>query len=584
MNLSKNFENTEESGISRRDLLRGAGILGAGALVAATAVGCGSSGDDFVSTNNNVPAPVNPVPPVTFVQPEVFSSVGGTLEVPFDINFATNVVGTPNGDRNFRSRTINGTISPPTIRIKPGDNLRLPIINNLPANLVPVPPPADANTPHAFNTINMHTHGFHVSPGQDNVLLEIMPGSTFTYEYDIPADHPAGTFWYHPHKHGATATHLFSGMIGAIIIEGGLDEVPEIAAAADLVFNINELQLGGSIMGGSVTPANPFGQADQTTGFGNEAAVNPVQLTDPYEVPPYTIANGSFPGGDSVFVVNGEFQPTIQCRPGQLLRLRILNASARNTMALTLTGAGGTENWNIISMDGLTLPNVRPSPQFSLHPANRADVLVRLDTAGTYEITNQGFASGGGGAPAPVVLARIEVAGEPFPQEFPAGPLPVSPTLPDITAGEVTENRSLFYTRMGMGAEVPNGSGMFAANFAMGPGPTAAQSQRFSGTRIDQVINLGAVIEWTLENPTGQWHPHHIHIHPFQVVATSDGLLNGDPNMPLTGPVWLDTVAIPPGGTVTLRQRYPDFPGVYVQHCHILVHEDIGMMQLINLV
>ena len=247
--MFKNSEKREDSGFSRRDLLKG---LSAGAIAAATITGCGSSRDEFVVTNNNnpvtpaptptatvTPAPTPTVtpgpvtPPVTFVQPEVFRSVGGELEVPFNIDFATNSVGTPNGPRNFRSRTVNGTVNPPTIRLKPGDNFKLPIINNLPAN--PDMSPPDENTPHHFNTINMHTHGFHVSPSQDNVLLAIMPGNTFVYEYDIPSDHPAGTYWYHPHKHGATAMHLFSGMAGTLIIEGGLDEVPEIAAAADLL-------------------------------------------------------------------------------------------------------------------------------------------------------------------------------------------------------------------------------------------------------------------------------------------------------------------------------------------------------------
>ena len=119
----------------------------------------------------------------------------------------------------------------------------------------------------------------------------------------------------------------------------------------------------------------------------------------------------------------------------------------------------------------------------------------------------------------------------------------------------------------------------------------------FDPNRIDQNINLGSVIEWTLFNTSSKAHPHHIHIHPFQVVATSDGMLNGQP---LLGPTWADTVIVPPAdgpafppdpdpvppstpGWVRLRQRYPDFPGLYVIHCHILVHEDIGMMQIVSL-
>ena len=104
---------------------------------------------------------------------------------------------------------------------------------------------------------------------------------------------------------------------------------------------------------------------------------------------------------------------------------------------------------------------------------------------------------------------------------------------------------------------------------------------RFDPSVVNELINVGAVIEWTLTNTSAAWHPHHIHIHPFQVVATSDGMLN---DLPLLGPTWADTVNIPPMGSVTLRQRFPDNPGLFVIHCHILVHEDIGMMQSVRLV
>lgn len=567
--MGENFDKSETE-FSRRDLLRGAGFIGASALVAASTTGCDSNTENFAITNS-VPPPA-PSPSVVFPQPPVVRSNNGFLSLPMDIRFATNVVPTPNGPRNFRSRTINGTITPPTIRVKPGDKLRLPISNNLPPN--PDPRPADENTPHHFNSFNMHTHGFHVSPNQDDVITTMPPNSQKTYEYDIPADHPSGHFWYHPHKHGATAVHLFSGMSGSIIIEGGLDNVPEVAAAAELVFNIQELQLGGSIDPATINNPSPIGQSDPNLGFSNEAAVNPVAMSDPYIVPPYTRVN-AFAGADSLLLVNGQYQPNIQVRPGQVLRLRILNSTVRATAPLTISGGN---NWTLLALDGLTLPEVRTVSQFTLAPANRADVLVRIDTPGTFNIIKEGFSPGGLGLTPQDILATIEVAGEPFPQSLPTGPLPVSSTLPDIGAGEVTENRPLVYNQTGAGGpENPATSGNFAANFTI-------DGVRLDSNVVNQTITLGSVIEWTLTNPSQQWHPHHIHIHPFQVVATSDGFINGDPNLPLTKPTWMDTIHIPPGGSVTLRQRFPDFPGKFVLHCHILVHEDIGMMQIVNLI
>ncbi len=555
--------------VSRRELLRRSGLLGISLL---TAAGCGNSVDSYVYTNEPQPTPTGTttpsptptpvVPAVEFFQPPVHRSTNGYLSVPFRYEFATNPVGTPNGVRNFRARTINGSLTPPTIRVKRGDRLEIPITNALPPNLDAIPP--DENTPHHFNTINNHTHGLHISPAQDNVLLQIEPGNSYRYEYDIEPEHPQGTYWYHPHKHGATAMHLFSGMTGMLIVDGGLDEVPEVKAAADLVFNVNELQLKG---------------------FSGE----PGAVQDPYEVPDYTTTN-PFASGDSVWVVNGQYQPTMKVRPGQLVRLRILNSSARSGVPFKINGPTDVD-WNIVSFDGLTIPEMMTVPEFTLFPASRADVLVRFDTAGSYNIEKLVSPGPGGGAQPARVLALIEVAGEPFPQALPSGPLPVPASLvANIAASELTEAvpRTLTYA-------VQPGTGPFigpsqAANFTV-------NGVSFSSSTINQIIPLGSVLEWSLVNTSGAHHPHHIHIQDFQVVATSDGLLNGlvftppnnsDPTAPITNffpqPVWLDTVAIPPNGWVRVRQRFPDFPGLFVFHCHILVHEDIGMMQLVNVV
>lgn len=559
------------STVSRRELLRRSGVLGVGLLAAA---GCGNTVDDYVFTNTQPnPNPVTPtpsptvtptptIPAVDFFQPPVRRSVNGYLSVPFRFEYATNEVGTPNGVRNFRARTINGTLTPPTIRIRQGDRLEIPITNSLPANTDAVPP--DENTPHHFNTVNIHTHGLHISPAQDNVLLQIEPGSSYTYEYDILPDHPQGTYWYHPHKHGATAMHLFSGMTGMLIIEGGgIDDVPEVKAAADLVFNINELQLQG---------------------FAGE----PGTVQDPYVVPDY-VTPSPFANGDSVWVVNGQYQPTMKVRPGQLVRLRILNSSARSGTPLKINGPADVD-WNIISFDGLTLPEMRTVPEFTLFSANRADVLVRFDTPGSYNIEKLVSPGPGSGAQPARVLALIEVAGDPFPQELPSGPLPVSPTLTDIATSELTEAVPRTLTYRVQGGVGPLIGGSAAANFTV-------NNVRFSSSTINQIIPLGSVLEWSLVNTSGAHHPHHIHIQDMQVVATSDGMLNGlvftptndpDPTAPINfffpQPVWLDTVAIPPNGWVRVRQRFPDFPGLFVFHCHILVHEDIGMMQLVNVV
>ncbi len=512
-----------ESG-RRNFILGGLAALGSAAI----STGCGSS--------NNGTADI---PPATLVQPPVLRSSNGELSTAFDINYISGNMTTPVGIRSVRLRTWDGYIGGPTLRVKPGDRLSVTITNNLPPNTDSIPP--DVNTPHHFNSINLHTHGLHVSPGQDYVLLDIMPGESYTYVYDIPADHPAGTFWYHAHKHGSTAMHLFSGMAGLLIVEGEVDNDPEVAAATDLDFVIQEINLGG---------------------LGDEPPIKSL-----YEVPDY-ITPSPFARADSFFLVNGVYQPRLTIAPGRTVRLRVLNASSRNTMPISVPGA----QLNLISLDGITLANTKPVDTVRLAPANRADIILRLDTPGQFEINKASFQNGGGSPTPEATLAYIDVVGTEQNMSLPTA-LTTPAQLPPIQAGEVTETRTLTYAVANDGSG-PMIGGMAAANFTI-------DGVRFDPTVINQIINLNSVIEWTLFNTSDAWHSHHIHINPFQVVAISTGEIQG---FPLTEPVWLDTVDIPPQGSVTLRQRFPDFAGLFVLHCHILTHEDIGMMQLVNVV
>jgi L-ascorbate oxidase len=115
----------------------------------------------------------------------------------------------------------------PTLRAKPGDTIRVSLNNELSPEPGCTPP--DINTPHCFNSTNLHSHGLWVSPSgnSDNVLITIRPKVAFEYEYNIPATHPAGTFWYHPHLHGSTALQVSSGMAGALIVHGDRAPTPE---------------------------------------------------------------------------------------------------------------------------------------------------------------------------------------------------------------------------------------------------------------------------------------------------------------------------------------------------------------------
>ena len=103
----------------------------------------------------------------------------------------------------------------------------------------------------------------------------------------------------------------------------------------------------------------------------------------------------------------------------------------------------------------------------------------------------------------------------------------------------------------------------------------AIDDKGFDPNRVDQTVQLGATEEWVVRNTSDEWHPFHIHINDFQVMA-----IDGKPQ----SPHYKDTIPIPPRGEVVIRTRFLDFTGKFVYHCHILAHEDAGMMAVVEVV
>jgi FtsP/CotA-like multicopper oxidase with cupredoxin domain len=467
--------------------------------------------------NNPGPAP-GPVPPA-FVQLPVQKSAFGILNTTLTVQFSNTTVGpTP-----VNVRTYNGAIGGPTLRVRPGDTLRVNVVNNLPANPDPMPP-ANSNTPHQFNTTNLHTHGLHVSPSgnSDNIFVEIPPlGGSFQYEYQIPANHPPGTMWYHPHKHGSSSVQLFSGMAGALIIEGGIDGIPEIAAARDLVYLINELNI------------NAAGQVPDFVG-------------------------NSFPLNARRFVVNGQERPTLQAFSGEVIRLRVINGSVRSTVPFAIQG----HTLHIISLDGLALPAVRQAASISLPPAGRADVMIRCGAPGDYNV--QKLLDNSVGNPDPQQnIGLLTVLNTTVTMDLPTNLLPQPHA--NIPAAEVNQPvRMISFDQTSVDMQ-PAGFQNFAIN-----------QIHFNAMVVNQTVQLGAVEEWLLTNTSPNGHPFHIHINPFEVIE-----VNG---VALPQSEWHDTFNVPAMGSIRIRHRFEDFTGLFVFHCHILVHEDLGMMQTVNVV
>ena len=469
----------------------------------------------------------------------------GLLKTKLRVRYASNRI----GDVPVVTRTFDGRIPGPTLRVRPGDTLQVRLFNDLPPEADEHP--MDMNMPHGFNTTNLHTHGFHVSPKcnadgtvcSDNVLIEIPPGESQLYEYALPRNHPDGTYWYHPHKHGSAAIQVMGGMAGALIIEGDTDDFLRAhGVTRDRVFVLQGIKV---LDEGRVITESSF-------------------LTPP------------------LFTVNGQVQPTIRIRPGEVQRWRFINACEHEHMPLVLRADPGhaPQTFHQLAYDGITLPRLEEAEHLFMASGNRLDVLLKIDKPGVYRLVKPELFQGTSAEGVPLLipeefLATVIVAGAPEDTPLPRGRLPrPSSALPPIRDDEITGTRRV----------------TFSVDFSTSPIQFQIDGKLFDADRVDQVIQLGAVEEWTVINTSPSDHPFHIHQNPFQVTEITGGPL-GRPVASL--PLWLDTINIPRNtgfpdmsnpGSVTFRSRFEHFDGQFVLHCHLIHHEDMGMMQLVEIV
>lgn len=485
-----------------------------------------------------------------------------TLEVKYATNKIARVLmdGTVQGFDMVRLRSYNGKLVGPVIEARPGDTLNILLDNQLPE--VPHMPGTDPDPgmPPVINTTNLHVHGLHVSPvgNSDNVMIALVPGQQFQFEIKIPKDHPAGTYWYHPHVHGSTAIQVSNGMAGALIIRGDIDKVPAIKAAQEKIFVIQQI---------------PYVINDQT----KLGQVEPGDVVDglPVFVP------GVWEKMQRRFTLNGEVEPTVQMRPGEVQRWRFIHAGFRAKLQLKLvrrdpkTGVEETLPQYLIALDGITTGSIDPVAEVELHPAYRADVLVRAtDNAGNY-LPEGTYWLVDGNQDAKAVsrnLARIVVKGSRVSMALPTGQelAPLAP-LSDIQDHEITGHQTA----------------VFELRVDSVPPMGLINGKTFDPNAPPRRLLLSGVDHWEVSAPTHpgdprfatEGHPFHIHVNPFQCTIKLKGL-NGEKEKR----VWKDTIFVEAGETMQLRTRYERYIGVFMVHCHILDHGDFGMMEAMEIV
>jgi FtsP/CotA-like multicopper oxidase with cupredoxin domain len=515
--------------LSRRGFLRAGAGLGTLALVPGARAAAQTG--DAAQAHAHQPTSADEAwksfrPGVPFVEPEVRRSVNGVLKTTLRLRYAYVDMG---GYRLFM-RTYERTIPGPTLRVKPGDVLRIDLINDLPPDRDPMP--ELIATPHRFNTTNFHSHGLHVSPSgiADNVMRMMEPGKSHDIEIAIPKDHISGTNWYHPHAHGSANVQLASGAVGALIIEGDFENVPEIAAAKERVLVLTEQVF------------DSFGTIESFDTVWPEAAPR-------------------------FFAVNGVREPTIRMRPGEVQRWRLVHAGYQDDFFLELE----SHALHAIARDGIPLARMGTAPPpapggdhpraMLIAPGQRVDVLVQAGGPGTYALRalayDQGYASPTG------PVARVVVEGEPAHMKLPAALPPLLEKL--IGDQELTGSRVLTLSAM----QPENEAASTWREFKF-----LVDGKTFDPNRVDQRVRLGSVEEWKIVNRHLHDHVFHIHTNDMELTKVND--------VALPEPIWLDTVIVPRFGSITFRSRFLDFTGKFMLHCHMMNHEELGMMQVVE--
>jgi FtsP/CotA-like multicopper oxidase with cupredoxin domain len=424
-----------------------------------------------------------------------------------------------------------GSYPGPTLRVRSGETVRLNFTNNLP------------------EVTNLHLHGLHVPPSVDDPLAEIQPGETRLYEFTLP-DFASGTFWYHPHLHGTVAEQLYAGLLGTIIVEGPNDLKPELREAEEHILVLKD-----------------FSFEDGT-------------------IPPFTMTDWMNGKEGDVLTVNGLVQPVLQAEKSTL-RLRLLNASNARYYRLALEN----HSFYLIATDGGFIETPVELSELLLAPGERAEVLVRLGREGSFNLQTlpydrgammMGAMQGMGN----MAMNGMDHSGMDMSQDdatmsgemmemgassletlltivAPANPLPLS--LPSSLANVESLDLSKAVTTR----QFVFGENMMQAEFFI-------NDRAFDMNRVDVGAKLDTLEIWELVNNTDMDHPFHLHTYPFQIMSR-----NGvaEPYR-----AWKDVVNIREGETVRIAVPFKNFTGTTVYHCHIVEHEDRGMMGVLEVV
>jgi FtsP/CotA-like multicopper oxidase with cupredoxin domain len=349
--------------------------------------------------------------------------------------------------------------------------------------------------------------------------MDIKSANSFDYRWRVPDDHPYGVYWYHPHPHGETEAQVLDGMSGLLVIEGFIENhYPKLASAKKRTLILKDLELPGS---------------DDDT---------PKTKT-----------------------VNGVLGGILTTAPGSFEIWEIGNIGADSYFDLALDG----HKFFVLERDGNALDVPEETDHLFLPPSSRAEIAVEIGASGRYTLRTREVETGKAGDPNPdVALATLKVEGDPVDSsdlraqlKTPIAIEKAGPTAAEIAALPVTRTRRIVYTENAAGTEF------------------YLDGKAFAMDRIDIEVRLGDVEEWTLVNDTDERHTFHIHQTEFLVLSVGDNLLETEGVRDNVDIPFRDPKTKKPGEVkVKIPFTNPLIVGKFPYHCHILEHEDGGMM------
>ena len=460
----------------------------------------------------------------------------------------------------------------PTLHVNPGDRLIVTVTNNTPIGTggMTINPPNCGDTTMNSSSVNIHYHGTNTSPmcHQDEVIKTLVnSGETFQYKVSFPLNEPPGLYWYHPHVHGIAEHALQGGAAGALVVDGINNVQPAVGSLRQRILLVRDQHVPGN--------PNPTGNIPSW-----DVTLNYVPITSPTDPS------------------SSNFVPAIlNMEPGEKQFWRVSNSSSDTILDLQYVFDGVSQPIQVVAIDGVPV-NSQDGPQpgqtipvthFTLPPAARVEFIAAAP-------------------PASVGLAQLITLGintGPFGDNDPQRPLATIKLVSPGDDQDVANDRRVA-AFAALDTRKPRFAGLGSAPIAVRRTvffdeiqPTTffmavegKPEHVFDPNRApDIVATQGTVEEWTVQNRTPENHEFHFHQLHFLVESQNNFERNRSQQAPAITGQYLDMIQVPfwdgksghPYPSVTLRIDFRGYDiGDFVFHCHILGHEDLGMMNIIR--